>query len=959
MLPLRSIARLPRIAWLISTSIVSTLIVACGGGGGGPGNTPPPSPPLTLQPTSATLGAGTTQKFAASGGQQPYSYSVLSGNGTVDSTGLFTAPASAGAATVRVMDAAGASATASVTINGALAMNAGSITMTASSGQSFQFSGVGGSGSGYQYTLVSGSGTISAGGLYSVGNSAGRNTVQVRDSQGTTATSTVEVLRIRTNGVVNSIAANGSALYLAGSFSAVNPYLTSQMAVLDPSSGKPQLQCDVNTGFDAPVYKILLVNNALYVGGVFTSYKGQPAYALAKLDATTCALDTTFTQSMGFGGGFPNNPSLPPGPTWVEAIAASGSSLFIAGSFTTYRGQPAQGLAKLDLQTGALDQSFTATTGADGPLWELAISADSVYFAGSQSHYRGTFVGSEPVKLDINSGALDPAFHPPTRFVTLTGGLLYSGTSLYVAGETGASLNDTTVVKLDAGTGAQDTAFAAPSAYPGRLILGMAASGQSLYVSGRFTAVTGEGPLTNVLKLDAATGRPDNAFNQAPALDYPVLSLAISGSSLYLVGGFHLPGSQHSLGILKLDAATGTPDSVFGLNPGFGGTPFAVAVGASMVYVGGAISGYGGAAASNVAKMDTTSGVPDAAFDMAAGTDGPVNKILISGSSLYLGGLFYYYGGVPSGLIAKADANTGAPDSTFMQGGGFTFVPQVFWSGVYSASVNALALSGTSLYVGGHFTDYRGQTAGELAKIDASSGDLDATFVQGQGFIPSSFPGNSPPDSAVMALAVTQNALYVAGDFYQYRGVTVGPLLKLDLATGAVDTAFTPPVSAPFQTAVNMALLVSGNNLYVGFPLTDTLGGTGLCKLDAASGAVDTTFTMAVALSPRGTALGAVAVVSDLVLSGSSLYVAGDFARDLGARSPGPANNLIKVDAATGALDTTFSQPGGPNGAVNSLLLEGSTLYIGGSFSSYLEKPATFSAALDPASGANQDVAAF
>jgi hypothetical protein len=646
MLLTRSIARLLRIVRLISTSIVSTLIVACGGG---PGNTPPPGPPLALQPASATLGAGTTQKFAASGGQQPYSYSVLSGNGAVDSTGLFTAPASAGAATVRVMDAAGASATASVTINAALAMNAGSVTMTASSGQSFQFSGVGGSGSGYQYTLVSGSGTVSAGGLYSVGNSAGRTTVQVRDSQGTTATSTVEVLRIRTNGLVNSMAANGSALYLAGSFSAVNPYLTPQMAVLDPASGKPQLQCDLNTGFNAPVYQILLVNNALYVGGVFTAYKGQPAYALAKLDATTCALDTTFTQSMGFGGGFPNNPSLPPGPTWVVAMAANGSSLFIGGSFTTYRGQPAQGVAKLDLRTGALDQSFTATTGADGPVWQLAISADSVYFVGSQSHYRGTFVGSEPVKLDINSGALDPAFHPPTLFESVDGGLLYSGTSLYVAGETHASLNDTTVLKLDAGTGAQDTAFVAPFAYPGRLNLGMAASGQSLYVSGRFSAVTGGSPQTNVLKLDAATGRPDNAFNQAPALDYPVASLAISGSSLYLVGGFRLPGSQRSLGILKLDAATGTPDSAFGLNPGFGGTTSAVAVGASAVYVGGAISGYGGAAASNVAKIDTTSGVPDAAFDMTAGTDGPVNKILISGSSLYLGGRFYYYGGVPPG----------------------------------------------------------------------------------------------------------------------------------------------------------------------------------------------------------------------------------------------------------------------------------------------------------------------
>ena len=150
MSPSRSIARLSRIAVIVLTSILPTLIAACGGGGGGSGGSgswvPPPATPLSLQPTSAVLGVGTTQKFAASGGQAPYSYSVSTGTGTVDSSGVFTAPASPGTATVRVVDAAGASSTASVTTNASLAMNAASITMTASSGQSFQFSGMGGAG---------------------------------------------------------------------------------------------------------------------------------------------------------------------------------------------------------------------------------------------------------------------------------------------------------------------------------------------------------------------------------------------------------------------------------------------------------------------------------------------------------------------------------------------------------------------------------------------------------------------------------------------------------------------------------------------------------------------------------------------------------------------------------------------------------------------------------------------
>jgi hypothetical protein len=433
------------------------------------------------------------------------------------------------------------------------------------------------------------------------------------------------------------------------------------------------------------------------------------------------------------------------------------------------------------------------------------------------------------------------------------------------------------------------------------------------------------------------------------------------GSSIYLVGGFRAPGSQSTPGILKLDAATGKPDLSFGLNPGFGGTPYAVAAGTSAVYVGGAMSGYGGASASNIAKIDATSGIPDAAFDTASTAEGPVYKILLSGSSLYVGGWFFSYGGVQCALIAKADANTGSPDTTFMQGGGFGFNPYYLMSGNYSIGVYALAMSGTSLYVGGHFTDYRGQIAGELAKLDASSGDLDTTFGQGQGFLPPASPGGHPPDSNVNALAATQSGLYVAGNFQQYRGVAVGNLLKLDLASGAVDPAFASPLSMPSGGPPNTALLASGSSLYVA-SATSLAGGQSsakVSKLDLASGATDATFNNNLVLSSHGAGVSAVAIVNDLALSGSSLYIAGDFSRDLGATSTRPVNGLIKVDATTGNLDTNFSQPGGPDGAINSLILEAGSLYVGGSFSSYRDILAPFSAILDPATGANQDVTAF
>src|SRR5258708_39935818 len=77
------------------------LLASCGGGGGGGA---PPPPPLTLSSPSASLGAGTTLALTAAGGQTPYAFSIASGAGTVDSTGLFTAPATAGTTVVEVTD---------------------------------------------------------------------------------------------------------------------------------------------------------------------------------------------------------------------------------------------------------------------------------------------------------------------------------------------------------------------------------------------------------------------------------------------------------------------------------------------------------------------------------------------------------------------------------------------------------------------------------------------------------------------------------------------------------------------------------------------------------------------------------------------------------------------------------------------------------------------------------------
>ena len=96
-------------------------------------------------------------------------------------------------------------------------------------------------------------------------------------------------------------------------------------------------------------YKSAQANGTLYVGGSFTS-----------VTATNGATFTrnhilSFNASTGAVSSFAPNVN---GAVW--AIVPSGSSLYIGGTFTSVNGIARRGLAKIDATTGAVDQSFNA-----------------------------------------------------------------------------------------------------------------------------------------------------------------------------------------------------------------------------------------------------------------------------------------------------------------------------------------------------------------------------------------------------------------------------------------------------------------------------------------------------------------------------------------------------------------------------------------------------------------------
>ncbi len=148
--------------------------------------------PLVISPSSYTLAVNNTYTFTASGGEAPYTFSIQSGSGSVNSsTGLYTAPATAGSVVVRVTDNNGQTADATVTVNPALAISPASVTIALNGTQAFSATG---GVTPYSYSVVSGGGTIDPlSGMYTAPGTAGSVTVRVTDARSNTSDSTVTV----------------------------------------------------------------------------------------------------------------------------------------------------------------------------------------------------------------------------------------------------------------------------------------------------------------------------------------------------------------------------------------------------------------------------------------------------------------------------------------------------------------------------------------------------------------------------------------------------------------------------------------------------------------------------------------------------------------------------------------------------------------------------------------------
>jgi hypothetical protein len=144
--------------------------------------------------------------------------------------------------------------------------------------------------------------------------------------------------------------------------------------------------------------------------------------------------------------------------------------------------------------------------------------------------------------------------------------------------------------------------------------------------------------------------------------------------------------------------------------------------------------------------------------------DDVVDAIALAGDKLYVGGGFRTLGGLPRSGLGAIDAYSGiVTDWNPSPGGSF------------STTVYALAASGSTVFVGGDFRSIHGEPRGFLAGVDASTGLAD--------------PSMSDADGAVWSLNASDGQLIAGGSFEVVGGLPRCGLVALPLRVKEADVA--------------------------------------------------------------------------------------------------------------------------------------------------------------------------
>lgn len=375
--------------------------------------------------------------------------------------------------------------------------------------------------------------------------------------------------------------------------------ITILLSACHSKSGHSSLQRDpdsfyLDSGFSYTVWAVAPAADGagdIYVGGQFAFFNNYLVNGIVRLNANG-SIDTGFDMGSGFNG-----------TVLSIAPATDGSGdIYVAGSFTTYRGGTANHIIRLNAD-GSPDSGFATGDGFNDIVWAVREAQDGsgdVYAGGDFS----SFDSNSSVRVArINSdGSFDAGF------------------------DVGAGASDVVTTLAVAGGG----------------------GGDLVYIGGDFNFVDANAsPYIGRLQND---GSFDAGFNVGTGFDDAVetIALANDGSGDVYVGGRFLNfDSNASVRIARLNS-DGSFDAAFATSTGFNSTVYDIAVDPGtpgQLYVGGAFSTFDGNTHNAIACLNSV-GFICSGFNSGSGFDYVTLALAFTNDGsddLLVGGAFLYY----------------------------------------------------------------------------------------------------------------------------------------------------------------------------------------------------------------------------------------------------------------------------------------------------------------------------
>jgi hypothetical protein len=633
------------------------------------------------------------------------------------------------------------------------------------------------------------------------------------------------------NNIWASVEDHSGGWYIGGDFTTVGTASRSRIAhILSNGTVDP----DFNPGADQGVYALRLSSDGsiLYMGGAFLTVAGSSRNALAAVHTSDGSIVTTFDPE-------PNS------IVYALSLSPDQNTLYVGGQFSLVGTTTRNKVASVSTSDGSLITDFDPDVSNGSAVSALALSSDGslLYFGGDFTTVSAT-TRNRVAAADTSNGSLE-IFDPNAGGAVFSLALSSDDNTLYMGGSFNTVNGGTTrhrIAAVDASDGSVISAFD-PDVNVGAYVwtLSLSSDQNTLYMGGNYTQVGGT-TRNRISAVNTSDGSLVASFNPNANDEILTTSLSANGSRIYVGGVFTQLGTVNRNRIAHI-LSDGSVDPNFDPNANGGVDALVLSPGGGTLYMGGFFTTVGISPRNYVAAVDTSTG-STTGFDSNANSFIRSLAISTSGTVLYMGGDFTTLdgGATTRNHIAAVDASDGSVISAFDPDANNVIV--------------ALALSGSTLYMGGGFTSIGTTSRNYIAAVDTSDGSVITAFDPNLDFL-------------VWTLALSGSTLYLGGDFSLVGTTTRNHVAAVNTTNGSVVTAFDPDVTG--STVSSLAITSDGSTLYIGGGYTTV----GTSTRNNIAG-VSTSDGLVTAFNP-GTNTGSIVQALALSLDENTLYIGGNF----------------------------------------------------------------------------------